>query len=177
MVPGGDTVTSSSGEVYVLLMPWKPQKFQRFSRLAPTPVSSCLKVQGSRERRASTSVGLICRHRWRGERKPFIWGLIWLMINVTQWKPLGHTLHVRFIPDNQLFALAPLQLLRFCQISGLASRACIFYFLFFFFLLSCQRSEGQWCCWSALEHRKNKTEEANWFCLLCAAAPDNQVSE
>lgn len=50
----------SAGAVYVLLMPWKPQKFQRFSKLAPTPVSSCLKVQGSRERRASTSLGLIC---------------------------------------------------------------------------------------------------------------------
>lgn len=52
---------SVTSRVYVLLMPWKPQKFQRFSRLAPTPVSSCLKVQGSRERRASTSPGLICR--------------------------------------------------------------------------------------------------------------------
>ena len=58
--PGGFAV-----RVYVLLMPWKPQKFQRFSRLAPTPVSSCLKVQGSRERRASTSLGLICTHRVR----------------------------------------------------------------------------------------------------------------
>ncbi|TNN73017.1 hypothetical protein EYF80_016687 [Liparis tanakae] len=49
-------VLSSRGvNSYVLLTPWKPQKLQRFSRLAPTPVSSCLKVQGSRERRASTS--------------------------------------------------------------------------------------------------------------------------
>ena len=53
---------ASPTEFYVFLMPWKPQKFQRFSRLAPTPVSSCLKVQGSRERRASTSAGLICRN-------------------------------------------------------------------------------------------------------------------
>lgn len=56
---------SVSGRVYVLLMPWKPQKFQRFSRLAPTPVSSCLKVQGSRERSASTSLGLICKQQSR----------------------------------------------------------------------------------------------------------------
>lgn len=57
----------SSTESYVFLMPWKPQKFQRFSRLAPTPVSSCLKVQGSRDRRASTSPGLICRNMTQNE--------------------------------------------------------------------------------------------------------------
>ena len=57
---------------YVLLMPSKPQKFQRFSRLAPTPVSSCLKVQGSRNNRDSTSPGLIWRthtHRVRARGK------------------------------------------------------------------------------------------------------------
>ena len=54
-------------QLYVLLMPWKPQKLQRFSRLAPTPVSSCLKVQGSRDSRASTSGGWICNTQQQQE--------------------------------------------------------------------------------------------------------------
>lgn len=48
---------------HVIFNPSKPQNFHLFSRLAPTPLSSCLKVFCSRVMRTSTSAVQICGNR------------------------------------------------------------------------------------------------------------------
>lgn len=57
-------VARSNTCLYAVLMPSNPQNFQRFSKLAPTPVNSCLNVQGSRPSSVSTSVVLIWKNIW-----------------------------------------------------------------------------------------------------------------
>lgn len=59
---GGQCPKPKSAQVHVVAFrPSKPQNFHLFSRLAPTPLISCLKVCCSRVMSASTSLAQICR--------------------------------------------------------------------------------------------------------------------